>query len=222
MSSPATLQAALWDMDGTLIDSEHHWLSSERELAQEHGVIWTEEDGLDLVGMSLYESSVLIKEKLSSNLEPGEIIDQLTARVTQKLSKHLPWRPGAIELLQELRRSGVKTALVTMSMRTMASRVVEAIGFDAFDVIVAGDDVRFGKPHPEPYLLAAKLLGVAPGNCVSFEDSKTGLTSAELAGTVAIGIPHVVKIPDQEGRILWPTLEGVTIAHLQELFKRNQ
>lgn len=222
MSKQPLPHAVLWDMDGTLIDSEHHWLSSEKELAAAHGVIWTEEDGLDLVGMSLLDSSKVIKEKLSSDLAPEEIIDQLTAMVTSKLADHLPWRPGAIELLRELKSAGVKTALVTMSMRTMALRVTESIGFDAFDLVVAGDDVRFGKPHPEPYLKAASLLGVDPADCVAFEDSKTGLTSAELAGTMAIGIPNVVRIPDQEGRILWPTLQGVTLSDLQALYPRTR
>lgn len=222
MSEKPLPHAVLWDMDGTLIDSEHHWLSSEKELATAHGVIWTEEDGLDLVGMSLFDSSKVIKEKLRSDLAPEEIIDQLTAMVTSKLADHLPWRPGALELLRELKDAGVKTALVTMSMRTMAMRVAESIGFDAFDLVVAGDDVQFGKPHPEPYLKAASLLGVDPANCVAFEDSKTGLTSAELAGTMAIGIPNVVRIPPQEGRILWPTLEGVTLSDLQALFTRTR
>ncbi len=222
MSEKPLPHAVLWDMDGTLIDSEHHWLSSEKELATAHGVIWTEEDGLDLVGMSLLDSSKVIKKKLRSDLAPEEIIDQLTAMVTSKLADHLPWRPGALELLRELKDAGVKTALVTMSMRTMAMRVAESIGFDAFDLVVAGDDVQFGKPHPEPYLKAASLLGVDPANCVAFEDSKTGLTSAELAGTMAIGIPNVVRIPPQEGRILWPTLEGVTLSDLQALFTRTR
>lgn len=206
-------------MDGTLIDSEHYWLSSERDLALEHGVNWTPEDGLDLVGMSLYDSSEVIKAKLGSDLTPQEIIDRLTEMVTSKLVGTLPWRPGAVELLRELKQSGVKTALVTMSLHSMAQRVADALDFEAFDVIVAGDDVNFGKPHPEPYLKAAELLGVDPMQCVAFEDSKTGLTSAELAGTRAIGIPNVVSIPEEPGRTLWKTLEGVTLTDLQNLFK---
>lgn len=221
MSSHHPPFAVLWDMDGTLIDSEHHWLSSERELAIEHGVNWTPEDGLDLVGMSLYDSSEIIKSKLDSDLSPQEIIDRLTEMVTSKLVGTLPWRPGAVELLRELKRANIKTALVTMSLHRMAKRVAEALDFEAFDLIVAGDDVNFGKPHPEPYLKAAEGLGVEPSMCIAFEDSKTGLTSAELAGTKAVGIPNVVNIPTEPGRIIWPTLEGVTLADLQTLFKEQ-
>jgi beta-phosphoglucomutase-like phosphatase (HAD superfamily) len=85
-------------------------------------------------------------------------------------------------------------------------------------VIVAGDDVRQGKPHPEPYLKAAELLGVKAEECVAFEDSLTGLRSAEAAGTKAVGVRNIVEIPAQPGRIIWPTLEGVSMADLRGLF----
>jgi beta-phosphoglucomutase-like phosphatase (HAD superfamily) len=101
----------------------------------------------------------------------------------------------------------------------MAKQVVDAIDFDAFDVIVAGDDVRHGKPHPEAYLKAAELLGFEPSRCVAFEDSNSGLTSAESAGTIAIGVPHIVPIPEKPGRILWTSLVGVTYKDLRKLVK---
>jgi HAD superfamily hydrolase (TIGR01509 family) len=171
--------------------------------------------------MSLYDSSEIIKSKLDSDLSPQQIIDRLTEMVTSKLVGTLPWRPGAVELLRELKTANVKTALVTMSLHRMAKRVAEALDFDAFDLIVAGDDVSFGKPHPEPYLKAAAGLGVEPAFCIAFEDSKTGLTSAELAGTKAIGIPNVVGIPSEPGRTIWPSLKGVTLADLQALYKES-
>lgn len=211
--------AVLFDLDGTLVDSEHYWMLSERKLADEHGADWNHQDGIDLVGMSLYESSVIIGRKLGSALAPEEIIDRLTAVVIEQLQVAMPWRPGARELLLHLREAGIKTALVTMSMRRMALSVADAVGFDAFDVVVAGDDVVNGKPHPEAYLKAAELLGVDPSHCVAFEDSVPGLASAEAAGTKAIGVPHLVKLEENEGRILWPTLEGITLQHLTELFE---
>ncbi|MEN9954783.1 MAG: hypothetical protein RLZZ41_447 [Actinomycetota bacterium] len=218
MNKPSLPAAVLWDMDGTLIDSEPYWLASESAFARAHDSNWGEDDGLGVIGMSLYESSKLLKERVGSLLEPQEIIDQVTDGVLQRLEQEIPWRPGARELLQLLRDSNIKTALVTGSMHRMAQKVADSIGFDAFDVILGGDDVVRGKPHPESYLTAAKLLGVDPANCVAFEDSLTGLTAAEAAGTKAIGIPHIVEIPMTEGRILWPTLVGVTIEDLRDLF----
>lgn len=211
--------AVLWDMDGTLIDSEPYWMKSEGAFARANNSSWTEQDGLSLVGMSLYDSSKIIKEKVGSDLEPEQIIEKLTDEVTAQLRNEILWRPGAKDLLILLRKNKVKTALVTMSMHRMAKEVVDAIGFDAFDVIVAGDDVVHGKPHPEPYLKAAELLGVRPEECVAFEDSISGIRSAEAAGTKAVGVKNIVEIPAQPGRILWPTLEGVGIRDLRKLFK---
>lgn len=205
-------------MDGTLIDSEPHWLRSERELAAKHDVEWTEEDGKDLVGLSLSVSSKIFVEKLGIDISTDEVIEKLTASVSAGLKEEIIWRPGARELLIELRRRKVKTALVTMSLRSMALQVIEAMGFDAFDVVVAGDDVVHGKPHAEPYLKAAKLLGVKPEECVAFEDSISGILSAEAAGTKAVGIPNVMMIPAREDRVLWDTLEGKTIKDLRKLF----
>ena len=210
--------AVLWDMDGTLIDSEPYWMKSEGAFAKANNTIWTEQDGLSLVGMSLYDSSKIIKERVGSDLEPEQIIEKLTDEVTAQLKQEIFWRPGAKELLLLLRKKKIKTALVTMSMHRMAKQVAASIGFDAFDVIVAGDDVRHGKPHPEPYLKAAELLGEKPEDCVAFEDSLTGLRSAEAANTKAVGVKNIVEIPMEPGRILWPSLEGVTIADLRRLF----
>jgi len=210
--------AVLWDMDGTLVDSEEYWLSSEQNLAQEFNGTWNAQDGLDLIGMSLYDSTRVMKAKMGLELEPEEIINRLTDDVVAQLQVSIPWRPGAQELLRELKKRGVKTALVTMSMKRMAESVVNQIPFKAFDVIVAGDMVTLGKPHPEPYLMAARLLGVAPEDCVAFEDSLTGLTSAEAAGTKAIGVTNIVPIPELPGRIIWPTLDGVTLRDLRKLF----
>jgi HAD superfamily hydrolase (TIGR01509 family) len=210
--------AVLWDMDGTLVDSEEYWLSSEQNLAQQFNGTWNAQDGLDLIGMSLYDSTKVMKAKMGIELEPDEIINRLTDDVVAQLQVSIPWRPGAKELLLELNKRGIKTALVTMSMKRMAESVVNQIPFKAFDVIVAGDMVSEGKPHPEPYLMAARMLGVSPEDCVAFEDSHTGLTSAEAAGTKAIGITNIVPLPQLPGRIIWPTLEGVTLRDLRKLF----
>ncbi len=210
--------AVLFDLDGTLIDSEPYWMKSERDLAAAHESEWTDEDGAKLIGLSLYDSSVLIKDQIGSDLDPKEIIDKLTDGVNHQLARAIPWRPGAEALLRELRRKRIKTALVTMSMRRTALQVVETIPFKAFDVIVAGDDVVHGKPHAEPYLKAAELLGVRPEDCVAFEDSITGILSAEAARTKAVGIPNMMIIPQHEGRILWTTLEGVNVKQLKQLF----
>lgn len=212
-------EAVLWDMDGTLIDSEPYWLLSQNNLAAEHGMQWGEEHGHHLIGKDLKDSSAYIKEKMQlDQLSIDEIINRLTNEVIERLNEKLHWRPGALELLIALKQAGIKTALVTMSMRRMALAVVEQIPFQAFDVVIAGDDVSKGKPDPEPYLLAATALGVRAQDCVAFEDSNTGLTSAEAAGTLAIGIPSLVPIPPKPGRRLMQSLEQISINELQRIW----
>ena len=218
MSKNPFPMAVLWDLDGTLIDSEHYWSISQNRLAKHYGASWTEEDEKGVIGSSLYDSSALIKSKFGiEDRSVQEIIDHLTDEVIEQIRASLPWRPGALELLLELRQSGIKTALVTMSMRRLALAVVESIPFDAFDVVVAGDDVRFGKPHPEPYLKAAEILRVEPRHCIAFEDSIPGLSSAVAAGTNAVGVTNMLKLPTGPDRRIIDSLHGLTVASLRDL-----
>jgi HAD superfamily hydrolase (TIGR01509 family) len=204
-------------MDGTLVDTEPYWMASEVELVGSFGGTWTHDDGLTLVGLGLWNSAKILQSR-GVDLTPDEIVQWLTGRVQQKLdAEGVPWRPGARELLAELRERGIPTALVTMSVRSMAEQIVAQIPFDAFDVIVSGDEVTEAKPHPEPYLRAAELLGVVPATAVAIEDSLVGLTSAVGSGAVAIGVPHIVPLPESDDHTLWPSLEGKTAADIIDL-----
>jgi beta-phosphoglucomutase-like phosphatase (HAD superfamily) len=109
-----------------------------------------------------------------------------------------------------------------MSMRRMALAVAERAGESVFDVVVAGDDVIQGKPHPEAYLKAAELLGVDIRDCIAFEDSVTGLRSAEASEAIAVGIPNIVQLEQKPGRHIWQTLEGVTFDHLIDFYKEQR
>ena len=218
MSNLSYPKAVLWDMDGTLVDSEPYWLLSESKLASDYGRVWTEENGHELIGKSLYDASAILKDRLDiQDLSIQEVIDRMTDEVVSNLRTKLPWRPGALEILMELKQAGVKTALVTMSMRRMALAVVEAIPFRAFDVVVAGDDVTFGKPHPEPYDKAAKLLGFDPADCIAFEDSVTGLRSAEASGALPIGVTNLMPLPATGNRIIIDSLTQVSLDWLKGL-----
>lgn len=209
-------------MDGTLVDSENYWLSSEQELANRNDASWSAADGEALIGMSLYDSAIILKQKMNLPLTSEQIIETLTDSVLAKLDSAIEWRPGALELLHDLRASGIKTALVTMSMRRMALSVANSDSEPLFDVVIAGDDVTHGKPHPEPYLTAAARLGVEISHCIAFEDSETGLRSAESSGAIAVGIPNIVRLAELEGRIVWPTLANITTADLIRLHQENR
>lgn len=186
--------AVLWDMDGTLVDTEPYWLQAESDLVHAAGGVWTPEDGLQLVGSGL-ERSALILQSRGVKLNVEQIISTLTDRVRDQIADAVPWRAGSRELLRELKDAGVPTALVTMSRRYMALDVVAALGFDGFDVVVAGDDVQNAKPHPEPYLSAAAQLGVPITECIALEDSEPGVASAVAAGATVFALPLHIPIP---------------------------
>jgi haloacid dehalogenase superfamily, subfamily IA, variant 3 with third motif having DD or ED len=204
-------------MDGTLVDTEPYWMRAETELVSSFGGIWTHDDGLALVGSGLWASARVFQSR-GVALSADAIVAHLTDRVQEQLDENgVPWRPGARELLLELREASVPTALVTMSVRRMAEQIAGQIPFRAFDVLVTGDEVENAKPHPDPYLTAARLLDVDPAACVAIEDSLNGLASAVAAGTVAIGVPHMVPLPTSDEHTVWPTLQGRSYADLIEL-----
>jgi len=204
-------------MDGTLIDSEPYWIVAEQELVSSFGGTWPVDDGMDLVGQGLEVSARAMKSR-GVDLPIAQIIDRLTSRVLEQAVEHLPWRPGALELLLAIRNAGIPTALVTMSMRPLAEHIASAMENPLFDVIVTGGDVDNAKPHPEPYERAARLLGVEITSCVALEDSIPGLASAASAGAVTIGIPAHVVLPEKPKYTLWPTLEGRTVEDLVHHF----
>lgn len=207
---PSLPAAVLWDMDGTLVDTEPYWMASEAELVASFGGTWTHDDGLMMVGLGLWNAAEILRGR-GVDLSHDDIVHRLTTSVQEKLSTQgVPWRPGARELLGGLRERGVRTALVTMSVRRMAEQIVGHIPFDAFDAIVSGDEVEQPKPHPQPYLRAAELLGVDPREAVAIEDSLVGLSSAVASGAIAIGVPHIVPLPESDEHTLWETLAGRT------------
>ena len=201
-------------MDGTLVDTEPYWIEAQTQLIHEFGGNWTHDEAMQLVGSGLWHSARIIQAK-GVTLTEDEIVDRLTDQVIAQLVEFgVPWRPGARELLTELREAGIPTALVTMSVSRMAHHVADRLGFSGFDAVVSGDDVTHSKPHPEPYLRGAELLGVSPGECVSLEDSAPGIASAAAAGTAVVGIPFMVPLAEGTANVLWPTLEGRTLADL--------
>ncbi|KRE62803.1 HAD family phosphatase [Nostocoides sp. Soil756] len=214
MSLPA---AVLWDMDGTLVDTEPYWIAAEHQIVEEHGGTWSDEFAHELVGNDLMVSARFIQAHSPVAWEPERIVEELLERVIAQVRTHVPWRPGARELLAALAAEGVPSALVTMSWRSLADAVVSALPEGTFTVVVTGDEVEHGKPHPEPYATAARLLGVDARHCVAIEDSPTGVRSAVAAGVPTLAVPHVVAVPETAGAVQADGLVGVTPQRLGEL-----
>jgi HAD superfamily hydrolase (TIGR01509 family) len=206
--------AVLWDLDGTLVDTEPYWIAAEYELIDEHGGIWSHEHAMALVGSDLLDSGRYLREHSGIDLEPAAIVEELLDRVVEHVERSVPWRPGAVELLLALRDAGVRCGLVTMSYARFLVPILRALPEDAFEVVVTGDTVSRGKPHPEPYEKAAALLGVPPSDTLAIEDSDTGARSAEAAGCTVLVVPNHVTVPAGPGRFFLETLEGTSVADL--------
>lgn len=217
MSEPELPEAVLWDMDGTIIDTEPYWMEQERLLVVEAGGTWSHEDALALVGNDLSRSAQIILERTPVTGTPTQVVLRLLEGVVASTRAEIPWRPGARELLAECGALGIPNALVTMSWDSLAQVLLEALPVDTFATVVTGDVVARGKPHPEPYLLAARRLGADPGRCVAIEDSPTGVASATAAGVPTLAVPHVVPVPAQGGARLVQSLEGIRARDLVRL-----
>ena len=206
--------ALLWDMDGTLIDTEPYWMAAETELVEAHGGVWTQVDAVRMIGSSMAVCAAELQSR-GVELTVAQIADALNSRVGASVAAGIPWKAGALELLTELSAAGVPQALVTSSQAVLARPFADAVG--VFDVVVAGDDVTHSKPHPEPYLTAARLLGLDPAVCVAVEDSPSGVAAALASGArvVALASPSSVPTTPELSRVSWLTdLDLATLARV--------
>lgn len=208
-------------MDGTIVDTEPYWIAAEHALVEAYGGTWSHEQAMQLVGQSLTFSAGLLQEA-GVDLEIREIIDTLTGAVVSSVQRQVPWRPGARELLEELHLAGVRCALVTMSEGPLARQVVASLPRPYFEVLVTGETVAQGKPHPEAYLTAVEWLqdadpDLAVHHCVALEDSAPGVAAAVASGVATVAIPHIVPLPEDGQYTLWDSLSGRSVMDLESL-----
>ncbi len=217
-----TPQAVLWDFDGTLADTEPLWIAAEFAIIEgELGKPWSMEHAEQLVGSDLIDSATYMLNTIGRHdLEPAWMVQQMLTRVVRGIESadELPWRPGALDLLADLRAAGMPCALVSASYRVLLDAVLERLPAGSFAVSVGGDEVTKGKPHPEPYEKACALLGVDARSCVVLEDSATGARAGNAAGAVVVGIPNVVEIPPAPRRVTVPSLAGLDPDRLIALY----
>ncbi|MGV0814716.1 HAD family hydrolase [Mycolicibacterium boenickei] len=191
--------AVLWDMDGTLVDSEKLWDISMHALYARMGAVLTPEVRDSTVGGSAETVMRIVFDDIGLDPDPlamaesAEWLHEYTGELFEQ--QGLPWRPGAREMLDGLAAAGIPMALVTNTRRDLAEKALNSIGRHYFSVTVCGDEVESGKPAPDPYLRAADLLGVPAAYCLAVEDSVTGTASAEAAGCPVLVVPNDVEVP---------------------------
>jgi HAD superfamily hydrolase (TIGR01509 family) len=213
------MQAVLFDMDGTLVDSEKVWEVGLNELAAHHGRPLSASARRAMIGTNMSDSMRILHEDLALPMTReamDESVGWLEERVKELFHDGVPWRPGARELLRALRAEGVPLALVTATHRHLVDVALLTIGAENFDAVVAGDEVDETKPHPMPYLTAARLLGAEAGNCVAIEDSPNGIKSARAAGCAVLAVPCEIEL-DPEGVTLVGSLLDVDVDYLRKL-----
>jgi len=210
--------AVLCDMDGTLVDSEKLWTISLHDTARWLGGALSPAAREAVVGGDMPRTLATLFDDLGLPHDAERMAAAerfLNDRTAELFAGGLSWRPGAQEALRLLDHLGWPTALVTNTERALTEAALDSIGREHFAVSVCADEVPFGKPDPDLYLRAAELLGVAPARCLAIEDSPSGALAAERAGAAVLVVPCDVPVPAGPGRVLRPSLVGLTRADLQ-------
>ncbi|MFF2299699.1 HAD family hydrolase [Arthrobacter sp. NPDC058127] len=210
--------AVLFDMDGTLVDTERLWWDAVTDVALGLGRELGPEDGPDVLGRpSGHTAAHLLATTPSANaLTAQDLSARLDEAFTELVGQETVPRPGALELLRLLAAERIPTAIVSASPRRVVELVRDRLGRDLFTLVVAVEDTPASKPAPDPYLEAARRLGAEPADCVVVEDSPVGLAAAEAAGCPVVVVPSTVLIEAAPGRTLLGSLADVTLPVLAE------
>ena len=222
---PQRLEAVLFDMDGTLVETEELWGAALSELAEQLGGVLSAAARRRTVGTSTPVATGILYADLGTtrteqqHADDARWVEDRTAALMGSCG--VPWRAGARELLTDVREAGVATALVTTTPRRVAGivldRIAAELGSSPFDVTVCGDEVPARKPDPAPYRQAMHALGVDPASSLVVEDSLVGVTAGLAAGAVVLGVPSLQPLEPRSGLVLRGQLLGLSVGHLERM-----
>jgi len=207
--------AVVFDMDGTLLDTEAVFKAIVYEVCGDLGFVMTDLVHGQMVGSSHEATAALLARTFGPGFSYDAFEDRCRAAMGLRMAETVPVKPGAVDLLSALRELDVPMAVATSSRSTHALTHLEAAGvIGLFDTIVTRDDVTNPKPHPEPYLTAAARLGVDPASCVAFEDSVSGVRAAHAAGMRTVMVPDLIRPSEEVAALCVAVLD--TLAHAHE------
>ncbi len=201
ISAPSNFYSAVFfDMDGLLVDSEPLWLESETEMMAEFGYEWLESDQAACLGGPLDRVGNYMSGLIGGQRDGHSLMLEIIERMVLKFKGELPFMPGAVELISDLRANGIELTLVSASPRSLVDAALSNFAESPFARSISSNDVKITKPDPEGYLLAASSGGHEISNCLVLEDSLTGVTAAKASGAWVLAVPHLVPI-EKSGRV---------------------
>jgi HAD superfamily hydrolase (TIGR01509 family) len=213
----ADLAGVLFDMDGTLVDSERLWSSAMDRVASRLGGALSPAARARTVGQAVPIAVGIMLEDIGAAETVESTVELLLTITGEIFAEELLWQPGAEELIDAIRAAGLKTALVTNSPRSLVDVALGLLGNHRFDVTICGDEVVRGKPDPYPYLRATELLGLTADAVLAVEDSPSGTQAAVDAQIPVLVVPSVVAVPEGAGRIFASSLLGATVDELRHI-----
>lgn len=218
LSSTDFPSAVLFDLDGTVADTEANWFEGEMAVLKPLGVPWTHEIAMRYVGVALDWSVRDIVDRFDLSIKPDELLKALNSAVHEAaVRRRTQWLPGVRELLGLLNTLEIPTALVTMSHRPLADVVLEDCAEGTFRAVVTGEEVEHGKPDPQAYLMAAERLGVDISSCLIFEDSTPGVLAGIRSGAQVVAIPCQLSVPEYPNLLMRQSMEGINESVLREI-----
>ena len=195
------INGVVFDMDGLMFDTETLTYELQKPIMEQKGITYTLDWYKQTVGKRTEDIVPLFKELCGEDFDYDEFRAQCREAYQKRTDEYgVPIKKGLFELLDYLKEKGIKIALATSTTEPSAARTLRISGtLPYFDALVCADDVKRGKPHPDPFLKAAEKLGFKPENCLALEDSINGIKSAYAAGMVTVMIPDLIE-PTEEIR----------------------